>query len=114
MGDVCLRRGFDLLTKILGSLQSTYIVVRMFRQTRHSKYLITKQSGSKTKPCLKRLLLGLLCQKLIKLICLKTEFSGCKCIWLKPDPEALTVDAFTLDWASYKFYAFSLFSILSM
>lgn len=38
--------GFDLLTEIFGSLQSTYIVLKMFRQTKHSKYFMTKQSGS--------------------------------------------------------------------
>ena len=30
-----------------------------------------------------------------------------------PDPEALTVDAFSLDWSTYKFYAFPPFSLVS-
>ncbi len=34
-------------------------------------------------------------------------------ISFKPDPGAMAVDAFTLDWAKYQFYAFPPFSIIS-
>ena len=30
----------------------------------------------------------------------------------KPDPEAFAVDAFTIDWSTYKFYAFPPFSMI--
>ena len=35
-----------------------------------------------------------------------------KCVSYKPDPSALAVDAFTLDWLKIMFYAFQPFSVI--
>ena len=36
-----------------------------------------------------------------------------KFVSFKPEPEAFAIDAFTLDWSSYKFYAFPPFSMIT-
>ena len=35
------------------------------------------------------------------------------CVSFKPDPKAFVIDAFTIDWSPYTFYAFPPFNIIS-
>ena len=37
-----------------------------------------------------------------------------KCVSFKPDPGAIAIDAFSLDWANLTFYAFPPFSVIPM
>ena len=76
-----------------------------------------KQNGSKwminekiLKQCFKSLSFG----PDVDLFAFRINYQLEKYVSLKLDPGAIAVDAFTLDWANLKFYAFPAFSVIPM